>query len=159
MPTIKVETCFSFMFLWFPPLVFSLFFNLSQIGPQHANAFIKLEGDAYISNQGLQLTPNKRNNALSSKVGRATYTNEQLHLWDKVSSNLTDFSTHFSFVINSGGNDTAYADGLAFFLAPIGSSLPSYSYGGYLGLQTGNYNSSMNSSSELYMLLWSSTLI
>jgi hypothetical protein len=40
-----------------------------------------------------------------------------MHLWDKASGNLTDFTTNFSFVIDSQ-NNTNYGDGLAFFLAP-----------------------------------------
>jgi serine/threonine protein kinase len=40
-----------------------------------------------------------------------------MHLWDKASGNLTDFTTHFSFVIDSQ-NSPNFGDGLAFFLAP-----------------------------------------
>jgi hypothetical protein len=56
-----------------------------------------------------------------------------MHLWDKASGNLTDFTTHFSFVIDSQ-NNTNYADGLAFFLAPNGLTIPKDSAGGALGL-------------------------
>ncbi|KAK3043569.1 hypothetical protein RJ639_002148 [Escallonia herrerae] len=45
-----------------------------------------------------------------------------MHLWDKASRNLTDFTTYFSFTINSQGS-TTYGDGLTFFLAPPGSRL------------------------------------
>ncbi|XP_074329943.1 L-type lectin-domain containing receptor kinase IX.1-like [Apium graveolens] len=44
-------------------------------------------------------------------------------LWDRPSKNLTDFSTHFTFVIDSQGG-TSYGDGIAFFLAPNGSKAP-----------------------------------
>ena len=57
-----------------------------------------------------------------------------LNLWDKKSGKMADFDTHFSFVINSNGNNTYYADGLAFFLAPndsINSQIPG---GSALGL-------------------------
>ena len=46
-----------------------------------------------------------------------------MHLWDKDSRNLTDFSTHFSFVIDS--QNQSYADGLAFYLAVGGKNLSS----------------------------------
>jgi hypothetical protein len=64
-----------------------------------------------------------------------------MHLWDKASGNLTDFITHFSFVINSR-NSTNYADGLAFFLAPNGSTTPDGSEGGSMGLA--RLNESLN---------------
>ncbi|KAL4616148.1 hypothetical protein ACB092_07G178300 [Castanea dentata] len=56
-----------------------------------------------------------------------------MHLWNKASGNLTDFSTHFTFVIDSQ-NQTKYADGLTFFLAPNGSKLSTGAYSKNLGL-------------------------
>ena len=64
--------------------------------------------------------------------GRATYS-RPMHLWNKDSRNLTDFSTHFSFVIDSQ-NQPNYVDGLAFFLAPNGSKISMAAVAGYLGL-------------------------
>ncbi|KAL9414619.1 hypothetical protein AB3S75_042978 [Citrus x aurantiifolia] len=77
-------------------------------------------------------------------IGRATY-NKPLRLWNNATGNLTDFTTHFSFVIDSQ-NKTAYGDGLAFFLAPQGSRIPNATKGGSLGLTNdGEYlNSSSN---------------
>ncbi|KAE8008182.1 hypothetical protein FH972_004719 [Carpinus fangiana] len=46
-----------------------------------------------------------------------------MRLWDKESGNLADFTTHFSFVIDSQ-KKTVYGGGLAFFLAPNGSTMP-----------------------------------
>jgi hypothetical protein len=59
-----------------------------------------------------------------------------MHLWDKTSRNLTDFTTDFSFVIDSRENTniTYYGDGLAFFLAPNGSTTTTDSDGGAMGL-------------------------
>ncbi|KAG6652110.1 hypothetical protein CIPAW_06G160400, partial [Carya illinoinensis] len=59
-----------------------------------------------------------------------------MHLWDNASTTLADFTTHFSFVIAATPpNKTAYADGLAFFLAPVDSQIPDSNYsGGTLGL-------------------------
>jgi hypothetical protein len=56
-----------------------------------------------------------------------------MHLWDKASGNLTDFTTNFSFVIDSAKR-TDYGDGLTFFLAPNDSKIPPNTYGGALGL-------------------------
>lgn len=52
---------------------------------------------------------------------------------EKARGELADFTTHFSFVIDSNGNNS-FADGLAFFLAPVGSSIPIGSAGNGLGL-------------------------
>ncbi|GLT53123.1 hypothetical protein SLA2020_264160 [Shorea laevis] len=89
---------------------------------------------AFPENQVIQLTGNLVRTQL---VGRATYFNP-MHLWDKASGNLTDFTTHFSFVIDSQ-NNTIYGDGLAFFLAPTatGSTVPNpATKGSSLGLTT-----------------------
>ncbi|KAK7860901.1 hypothetical protein CFP56_029115 [Quercus suber] len=48
-------------------------------------------------------------------------------------SNLTNFTTHFSFVIDSE-NQTEYADGMTFFLTPWGSTIPMPTEGRDLGL-------------------------
>ncbi|KAM7470576.1 hypothetical protein LguiA_008759 [Lonicera macranthoides] len=53
-----------------------------------------------------------------------------LHLWDNNSGELADFSTNFTFVIDSS-SITSYADGLAFFLARNNSVI---SAGGAIGL-------------------------
>ncbi|CAA2953314.1 L-type lectin-domain containing receptor kinase -like [Olea europaea subsp. europaea] len=118
-------------FLLHFPCTFSLDFDLKTIGPDDTNLRIKISGSAYIS-EGIQVTPHERGNAIGNKSGRATYV-EPLHLWDKNSGKLTDFSTHFSFVIDSEGRST-FADGLAFFLAPPNSSIPEGAAGGGLGL-------------------------
>ncbi|KAL2513596.1 L-type lectin-domain containing receptor kinase IX.1 [Forsythia ovata] len=102
MAVCKFSILFIFLFLHLP-CTFSLSFNLPTIGTKDANRPIITNGSAYISDQGIQVTPHERNTALVRKAGRATYF-EPLHLWDKNSGNLTDFSTHFSFVIDSGGN-------------------------------------------------------
>ena len=56
-----------------------------------------------------------------------------MHLWDKSTGWLTDFTTHFSFII-AGVDGHVAADGLAFFITPFGSDMPTNSAGGYLGL-------------------------
>ncbi|KAA8536353.1 hypothetical protein F0562_028831 [Nyssa sinensis] len=79
-----------------------------------SNNDIIYQGDAYASNQGIQLKGDKY-----ESIGRAIY-REPMHLWDYASRNLADFNTHFSFVINSQGN-FPYGNGFAFFLAPNNS--------------------------------------
>uniref|UniRef100_A0A2P2MUC0 non-specific serine/threonine protein kinase n=1 Tax=Rhizophora mucronata TaxID=61149 RepID=A0A2P2MUC0_RHIMU len=92
-------------------------------------ANISFEGDAYALERRIELTSNSPGN---HSVGRATYS-KAVHLWDKASGNLADFNTHFSFVINSEGNVTK-GSGMAFFLAPNGSHIPTDSGGGKLAL-------------------------
>ncbi|KAJ8529941.1 hypothetical protein K7X08_036776 [Anisodus acutangulus] len=128
----KILNILLILVLFLIPSFYSLNFNLTNINTSDANRSINVTGDAYISNQGIQVTPNERNVARGGKTGRATYI-EPLQLWDKATGNLTDFTTHFSFVIDSNGNDS-FADGLAFFMAPVGSSIPVGSGGSGLGL-------------------------
>ena len=85
--------------------------------------------------------------------GRATYF-RPMHLWDKGSKNLTDFATHFSFVIDSQ-NLSNYADGVAFFLAPNGSKIYRASNGSDLGLYNPALNSTENSFFAVEFDIWS----
>nr|GMD08804.1 L-type lectin-domain containing receptor kinase IX.1-like [Ipomoea batatas] len=104
-----------FLLLVLASLVCSLSFNLSHISSEDTNVRIKFDGEAYVSGQGIQVTPNERNQKMDSKAGRARYA-QPLHLWDKATRELADFTTHFTFNINSDGG-TQFGDGLAFFLA------------------------------------------
>ncbi|KAL7227542.1 hypothetical protein ACSBR1_022405 [Camellia fascicularis] len=72
--------------------------NFDSFNPN--NHEINYEGDAYPAAGAIQLTLNERDKDMSGKTGRATYT-ESLHLWYNASGNLTDFTTHFSFVIST----------------------------------------------------------
>lgn len=109
-----------------------LSFNLSSIVTDDTNRHIKVQGDAYISGQGLQVTTDERSRLSSTGTGRATYIDD-LHLWDNATGNLTGFDTHFSFLIQSTNRDCS-ADGLAFFLAPVNSTIPNNSSGAGIGL-------------------------
>jgi hypothetical protein len=72
-----------------------------------------------------------------------------MHLWDKESGNLTDFTTNFSFVIDSQ-NSASYGDGLAFFLAPPdGLTIHDVSQGGTMGLT--RYNETFNSTNNAFV--------
>ncbi|XP_062176282.1 L-type lectin-domain containing receptor kinase IX.1-like [Alnus glutinosa] len=88
-----------------------------------------LNGTAAIQNGALSLTGNNPNEDFAA--GRAVYI-EQLHLYDPITGNSTDFTTKFSFKISTV--QLPGQDGLAFFLAPNGSLLPDYASGGCLAL-------------------------
>jgi len=100
-------------------------FSFSSFG-SYTNA-IALEGDAYISDGAIKLTPVTPNNA-----GRASYA-APVHLWDAKTGKLAAFNTTFSFVVAPNGPGL-FADGIAFFLAPFNSNIPNNSSGGFLGL-------------------------
>ena len=74
-----------------------------------------------------------RKENITQSVGRATY-KEPVWLWENRTGRLTDFTTHFSFIIKAT-NVNWSADGLAFFIAPNGSNIPAnHLVGGSLGL-------------------------
>ncbi|GAA0157324.1 hypothetical protein LIER_14616 [Lithospermum erythrorhizon] len=117
------------------PLVVSLSFGFTSFSRDDVNITYER---AYPSNNVIQLT------TTFASMGRATYS-EPLHLWDRSSGNLTDFS----FVIDSR-NRSAYGDGVAFFLAPVGSRIPEYATkGGSLGLTTDDQM--LNSTDNLFV--------
>lgn len=81
------------------------------------------------------------------RVGRATYA-ERVPLWDSTSGNRSDFTTHFSFIVDTL-NSSTYVNGLAFFLAPVGFEIPPNSDGGFLGL----FNTTTSDSSQNQIVL------
>lgn len=129
--TFNSWTSLTYLFL-FPAIVSPLSFNFSSFKPADQNVKINVQGDAYISPEGIQVTTDESSRLSSQGTGRATFINP-FHLWDNSSGNATDFNTHFSFIIQSTNPDCS-ADGLAFFLAPVNSASPARSSGGGLGL-------------------------
>ncbi|KAK2995073.1 hypothetical protein RJ640_028243 [Escallonia rubra] len=125
---------FFFFFLIFP-CAYPLNFNLSSIGTANYNSF-STQQDARITDQGIQLTRARYS------FGRATYA-EPLHLWDNASGSLADFTTHFSFIVHAS-NASFFADGFAFFMAPVGSRIPVGAEGSGLALANPAENSSAN---------------
>ncbi|RRT41983.1 hypothetical protein B296_00032727 [Ensete ventricosum] len=115
----------SFAVMVIPP-VSSLSFNFTSFRDDDKS--FHLEGDASFNRTVINLT----RYPMQYATGRVVYS-EPLLLWDADTRNLTDFTTHFSFIIDSV-NESSYADGLAFFLSPYGSTFPTYSRGGFLGL-------------------------
>ncbi|CAL9168183.1 unnamed protein product [Musa hybrid cultivar] len=115
------------------PLVSSLSFNFPSF--REDDQSFHEEADASFNGTVINLT----RYPMQYATGRVVY-NEPLLLWDADTRNLTDFTTNFSFIIDSV-NQSSYADGLAFFLSPYGSTFPTYSRGAFLGLYS---NSSMD---------------
>ncbi|XVF67318.1 hypothetical protein PTKIN_Ptkin10aG0111400 [Pterospermum kingtungense] len=112
----------------------SINFNFTFFNPNDRQ--IVYEGDAGASSNVIQLTANRIDKGLDGSIGRATYYNP-MHLWDNSSGNLVvaDFTTRFSFVIDSLRNKTLKGDGFAFFLAPNGSKIKPPG-GGWFGLES-----------------------
>ncbi|KAM1356777.1 hypothetical protein ACFX13_031582 [Malus domestica] len=112
------------LFLLFIPSASPLAFNYDSF--TIGNTGIFLEGAAYIDEQLIKLTRSARQD---KNVGRATYYQPFL-LWETSTGKIADFTTHFTFMIDSG-----HADGMVFFIAPSGSLLNiSAGGGGHLGL-------------------------
>ena len=107
----------------FLPTAHSFSFNITSFDPDASN--IIYEGDATVSSGAIELN---RVDYLC-RVGRAVYA-DRVPLWYSSTVALADFTTHFSFIINTQ-NDSFYGNGIAFFLAPVGYSIPPNSAGGF----------------------------
>jgi hypothetical protein len=114
-------------FLFMLPHSKSISFNFST----NMNNII-FQGDAFPSSGVLQLAKNQLDTSITHSAGRATYA-EPVRLWDAKTGRLTDFSTHFTFVINAT-NMSEHGDGLSFFISPFQSVIPNNSSGGFLEL-------------------------
>ncbi|KAJ6367338.1 hypothetical protein OIU77_003653 [Salix suchowensis] len=75
-----------------PTLVLAISALFTSFSPN-----ISFQGDAFSSNDVLQLTKNAKDVNLAGSAGRATY-NGPVRLWDARTRKLTDFTTHFTFV-------------------------------------------------------------
>ena len=122
----------TYFFSLLTPFTSALSFNFTSFSSADSN--VTYERSAFPENQVIRLTGDK---LTLEAVGRATYF-KPMQLLDKDSGKLMDFTTHFSFSIDSK-NQNVYGDGLAFFLAPNGSKIPLNSKGGStMGLALGN---------------------
>nr|XP_043627606.1 L-type lectin-domain containing receptor kinase IX.1-like [Erigeron canadensis] len=92
----------------------SITFDFPDIN-QTLQGVFTLENGAYVSDIGIQVTPENKRSDPNKFAGRVTYY-QHLHLWDKTSREQASFDTEFSFIIKAN-NATFYADGLTFFLA------------------------------------------
>ncbi|KAG7015419.1 hypothetical protein SDJN02_23055, partial [Cucurbita argyrosperma subsp. argyrosperma] len=88
----------------------SLSFTFPNFQQNNPNLFF--EGDSFISNGVIQLTKNQADGPLTES---------------------SDFTTHFSFRINTL-NASLFGDGIAFFIVPYEATIPTNSTGGFLGL-------------------------
>ncbi|KAK7252261.1 hypothetical protein RIF29_36089 [Crotalaria pallida] len=88
---------------------------------------LNLTADVYQEKDVLQLTRYEKDS-----LGRVIYY-KQLHLWDRNSGKVTDFTTHFSFSINTP-NKSYDGDGITFFLAQPNFPLPVPRDGSGIGL-------------------------
>ncbi|CAL2253978.1 unnamed protein product [Prunus armeniaca] len=114
------------------PCATSLNFNFPNFPNSIINT-LSLQGDASVDGDFLQLTKSALDPEKDHSVGRATYSQPFL-LRDNATGKLADFTTTFTFTIDSLNNSN-YSDGLAFFLAPNGSALnTTIGIGPYLGL-------------------------
>ncbi|KAK9163451.1 hypothetical protein Syun_004353 [Stephania yunnanensis] len=117
---------FSIFFFFFVPHVNSLYFKFSSFASDSTD--ILYGGDAVPSMGSIDFTTMD----YLARVGQATYANK-VRIWDSSSGKLTDFTTSFSFFIDTKGSQ-AYSDGLVFFIAPVGFQIPFNSAGEFLGL-------------------------
>ncbi|KAM3734106.1 hypothetical protein ACB098_11G189600 [Castanea mollissima] len=113
----------SIFLLLINPCATQIFFNYTDFN----NKPINRTGNASISGSVIQLTPDEVDN-----WGRAIYS-EQMHLWDEKSKKVANFTSNFSFIIDSQGKDK-YSDGITFFLSTPNYSIPSPKDGSGLGL-------------------------
>ncbi|KAK1293774.1 L-type lectin-domain containing receptor kinase IX.1 [Acorus calamus] len=122
-----------FLFFHFMSSANSLHFNFSRFD-QNSNDIIKV-GDASASGGSIELTRNKIDaSSLSGSSGRAIF-NQTVPIWHPMTRELTDFTTHFTFSITAVNTTNPNSgDGLTFFLAPNGSTVPDASEGGCLSL-------------------------
>ncbi|KAM7276761.1 hypothetical protein ACFE04_018627 [Oxalis oulophora] len=140
-----------FIFLLFIPSGSSLSFNFTTFDRNMVG--ITFENDSTFSSDGqLQLTINQADKSLTSSVGRASYY-QRVPLWDPKSGRVTDFITHFTFVMKAVNqvNESLYGEGLTFFIAPENSTTPANSTSGLLGLVTPD--SSLNSSENPFVAI------
>ncbi|PPS17695.1 hypothetical protein GOBAR_AA02884 [Gossypium barbadense] len=131
----------SFLFLF--PCVNSVHFKIPRFNPEATS--ILYEGDArpfvgYVEFNDISYL---------CRVGRVSYSRD-VPIWDSRTNQVADFTTRFSFNIDTHGKTLSdYAAGLAFFLAPVGFEIPPNSAGGFLGL----FNTTTSDSSRNQIVL------
>ncbi|XP_050378927.1 L-type lectin-domain containing receptor kinase IX.1-like [Argentina anserina] len=136
-----------FLFPYLLQNVVSVSFNFSNFTPNMNK--LHFEGDAFPSSGVLQLTKNQVDGPLTSSTGRTSYA-QPVRLWDASTGKLTDFTTHFSFVMKAV--DESYSgDGISFFIAPFDSQLPSNSSGGLLALVS--YDTAFDASKNKFVAI------
>ncbi|XP_059439981.1 L-type lectin-domain containing receptor kinase IX.1-like [Corylus avellana] len=130
-----------FLFLLLLPTAYSVSFQITRFDPTATD--ILYYGDAVPSVGAIEM--NKVN--YINRVGWAVYAT-RVPLWDSHTRRLADFTTLYSFTIDTQGA-SSYGHGLAFFLAPVGFEIPPNSAGGFLGL----FNTTTSDSPQNQILL------
>ncbi|XP_058744554.1 L-type lectin-domain containing receptor kinase IX.1-like [Vicia villosa] len=106
---------------------YSIHFQNPSFSPNDAN--IIYQGSAAQTVGQVNFNINEK---YTCQVGRAIYAKRVL-LWDSKTGQVTDFTTHFTFIIDTQSKPL-YGHGLAFFLAPFGFEIPPNSASGFIGL-------------------------
>ncbi|XP_058758153.1 L-type lectin-domain containing receptor kinase IX.1-like [Vicia villosa] len=117
-----------------------LSFNYDNLSSDKTIAF-NFSGDVSQDNQSLQLTKYEKDS-----LGRVTYS-KLFHLWDTNTGEVTDFTTRFSFTINTP-NKTHHGDGITFYLAHPNFPLPVPRDGSGIGLVSREQLSNPNYTKE-----------
>jgi serine/threonine protein kinase len=112
--------------LFFLPFSESIYFEITRFSADATN--IHYTGDAVPSFGAIQLNQVD----YQMRVGHAIYA-DPVQIWDSKSQKLSDFSTHFTFIVDTEGR-SLYGDAFSFFLAPYGFQIPPNSAGAFLGL-------------------------
>ena len=112
-------------------------FEFTSFDPTQAHKLI-FQGDANISSKNtLQLTKTfDNNNPQRNNVGRVFYS-DPVHIWERSTGKVSSFETTFTFVITSPTREII-GDGITFFFAPVDSTIPPHSDGGFFGLFSNN---------------------
>ncbi|PWA42121.1 concanavalin A-like lectin/glucanase domain-containing protein [Artemisia annua] len=126
------------------PLSESIYFKFDTFTQDTKN--ITYSGDAAPSNGVIEL--NKVDYAM--RTGHAIYA-DPVQIWDRKSGKISDFTTHFTFVIDTQGRPFgSYGDAFSFFLAPPGLQIVPNSGGQFLGL----FNTTNNGSPQNQIIVF-----
>ncbi|XVF77619.1 hypothetical protein PTKIN_Ptkin14bG0060600 [Pterospermum kingtungense] len=125
---IRQLTMFTAYLFILPLMIYSVSFNVTHFDSNITN--IEYRGDARPSFGAIGLN-NKHSRPLF-RLGQVIFA-EPVRLQDFGTKQLADFTTHFSFIIDTLGQEH-YGDGIVFFIVPVGFQSPVNSGGGALGL-------------------------
>ncbi|TYK11134.1 L-type lectin-domain containing receptor kinase IX.1-like [Cucumis melo var. makuwa] len=120
-----------FFLLCLPLWVSSVFLKIDPFQPNENR--LLFQGDAISSYEAVLFSDPQ----YFCSVGWAIY-KDAVPIWDSQTGKITDFTTHFSFTIDTQ-QVSNFGHGIAFFLAPPGFQIPPNSAGGYLGLFNKTY--------------------
>ncbi|KAF7851936.1 hypothetical protein BT93_L1648 [Corymbia citriodora subsp. variegata] len=141
---VNIFVFLAFMFpVLFRPSACSISFNISRF--DYNTSDVVYEGDGKASDGYVDLTDADAGQYF--RVGRIVYS-KPVRLRDSNTKQLADFTSHFSFTVDTLNRDN-FSDGFAFFIAPVDYPFPPNSAGGYLGL----LNSTIGFSSENQIIM------